>query len=115
MTAPQDDALDEAVLAFDAGNHAWGRFRHFVLGETPAAQGVPADDVRDALGEAAIRAAEVRETGPAPLLDAVRSTRAALRVYRGALPAETPLSEVDQAIDAFEEAVLLLERLVRAG
>lgn len=106
-------ALLEAIAAFDAGNHAWGRYRHFVLSAAPEASGVSTSAVREALGEAAICVPDAQTDGPGPLLAAIRSAAAALGAYRAALPAGVPLTELDLALDDFDEAIALLEGMIR--
>jgi hypothetical protein len=104
------DVLAAAVAAFDAGNHAWGRYRHFVLSATPAALTVSTAPVREALSEAAICVPDAQESGDyVPLLAAVHLTRERLQGYCAALAADVPRTELDQAAESFDEAIALLE------
>ncbi len=109
MTA--EDALQEAVTeataAFDAGNHAWGRFLLYVLrpyrGDPPAPDPSP---VRAALQEAAVsvphstEAAELRA-----FLDALLAARRAVDAFIGRLPPDLRTGDVLLAPDAFAEAI----------
>ncbi|HLZ68922.1 MAG TPA: hypothetical protein VKV26_03330 [Dehalococcoidia bacterium] len=101
--------LAEAIAAFDAGNHAWGRFRHFVLPTAPAALAVSTASVREALSEAAICVPDTRPGEHQALLAALRQTRERLDAYAAALPAAVPRTELDQAAEDFGEAIALLE------
>ncbi len=107
--APSGEALAEAVAAFDAGNHAWGRYRHFVLPAEPGAAGVSTQPVRDALREAAICVPDAQAGDYLPLLAALRRTRVQLDAYLHALPPAVPRVELDLAAEAFAEAIELLE------
>jgi hypothetical protein len=102
------ETLEDAIAAFDAGNHAWGRYRHFVLSARPAALAVPTQQVRDALSEAAISVPDAQSGEPGPFLAALRETLAALRRYRAFLPADVPLAEIEEAEGDFAEAIALL-------
>ena len=104
-----DDTIEEAILAFDDGNHAWGRYRLFVLGTTPEAMAVSTDAVRDALQEAAISVSDARGGDVGPFLTAARAAFAALVEYRRALPEGLRLSELNEATDALEETAAVLE------
>jgi hypothetical protein len=104
-----DDTIEEAILAFDAGNHAWGRYRLFVLATTPEAMAVSTDAVRDALQEAALSVPDARSGDSGPFLAAARAAFAALLEYRRALPEGIQLSELNQATFALEETVAVLE------
>ena len=105
---PAPDAIEEAILAFDAGTHAWGRFRHFVLSAASEAQSVPTDTVRDTLQEAAVSVEDAQRGEVVALRTAVRALLDALRAYVEALPAGVQRSELNEAIDAFDEAEALL-------
>jgi hypothetical protein len=102
------DVVEEAIAAFDAGNHAFGRYRHFVLSAHPEALAVSATEVRDALQEAAIGVPDAQAGDATSLVAGVRATLALLARYRAALPAGVPLLELDEAIGDFEEALGLL-------
>ena len=102
------DVIEEAIMAFDAGNHAWGRYRHFVLSAAPRAQRVSTLEVREALQEAAISVPDARTGDIAPLRAAVRAVLLGLRAYVAALPEEIQRSELNEALEAFDEADQLL-------
>ncbi len=103
------ELLADAIAAFDAGNHAWGRYRHFVLGATPAALAVSTAPLREALSEAAICVPDAQTGDSAALLAAIRAACDRLDAYRAALPAEVPRTELDAAAEDFAEAIALLE------
>jgi hypothetical protein len=112
VTEPRDlpsDVVEDAILAFDAGNHAWGRYRHFVLSTNVAAQAVSTAAVREALGEAAIDVLDAKEGDYWPLLTSLRRTLEHLRTYRSALPPDIQQSELEEAADNFTAAIALLE------
>src|SRR4051812_25711933 len=104
-----DELLTEAILAFDAGNHAWGRYRHFVLPAAAAAQGISTAAVRDALAEAANGVVEAREGDATGLITGLRQALAGIRLYRAALPAGVQQSELEEAEGDLAEALALLE------
>ncbi len=105
-----DAAVEEAIAAFDAGNHAWGRYRHFVLpgAAAAAALNLPSDAVRSALQEAAICVADARTGEIGPFVAALSAAYAGLTRYRALLPAEVPPGEVNEALGDIEEALALL-------
>ncbi|MHB8575279.1 MAG: hypothetical protein ACYDCQ_08090 [Dehalococcoidia bacterium] len=103
------DAIEAAILAFDAGNHAWGRYRHFVLSNAPHVQAIPTDAVRAALQEAAVCVPDAQAGDTGPLLAAVQAALAGLRQYVAAVPAEIQHSELNEAIDALDEAAARLQ------
>jgi hypothetical protein len=121
MTAhhqPSDgnDALGQAIAAaieaFDAGNHAWGRYLHYVLrpyrAEHPDAPS-PAR-VRAALREAALSVPHSRD--PEELrafFNALLVARRALRDFIAALPDPLRTADLLMAPDAFAEAMTYLE------
>lgn len=113
--APAAEQLAEAVVAFDAGNHAWGRYRHFVLPGEPIAAPISTQPLRDALREAAICVPDAQAGDYLPLLAALHSTQVQLSAYVHALPPAVPRVELDQAAEAFAEAIDLLEALGRTG
>ncbi|HZQ37405.1 MAG TPA: hypothetical protein VFD32_15850 [Dehalococcoidia bacterium] len=115
QAAPSGEALAEAVAAFDAGNHAWGRFRHFVLSAEPSAAGISTRPLRDALREAAICVPDAQAGDYLPLLAALRRTQARLVEYLSALPPSVPRVELDQAAEAFAEAIELLDAPGQVG
>ena len=102
------ETLTDAIAAFDAGNHAWGRYRHFVLPTAPEGRTSAITPVREALAEAAISVPDALAGDAASLLAALRATLACLRDYRAALPATVPLTELDEAEGDFAEAIALL-------
>lgn len=101
-------AVEEAIAAFDAGNHAWGRYRHFVLPGAAAALNIPTDAVRSALQEAAISVPDARTGEIGPFVAALSAAYAGLTRYRALLPAEVPPGEVNEALGDIEEALALL-------
>src|SRR5689334_10752262 len=92
------DALAEVVAAFDAANHAFGRYRHFVLSAHPEALAVHGEAVRTALQEAAICVADARVDDLPPLRAALRGALDELQRYRERLPASVPRTELDEAV-----------------
>lgn len=112
---PQDDpaaamagAVAEAVAAFDAGNHAFGRYRHFVLSAHPEALAVSATKARAALQEAAISVVDANAGDAAALRIALHTARDEVARYRQALPQGVPVAELDEAIEDLDEALALL-------
>ena len=108
---PLREDIEEAVAAFDAGNHAWGRFFVYVLrpyrGPLPAPDAAP---VRAALQEAALAVPQATD------LDEVRAFHAALlairrelTVFLALLPDPLRASDLLTAPDAFAEAIDLLD------
>jgi len=102
------DVIEEAIMAFDAGNHAWGRYRHFVLPASPAAHVVSTAAVRDALAEAAICVIDAQAGGYGALLEALRRTLDSLIEYRSLLPEGMQQAELEEAAAGFDEAIVLL-------
>src|SRR5579871_6866932 len=92
------DVIEEAIMAFDAGNHAWGRYRHFVLSNAPAVQAISTDAVREALQEAAVCVPDAQAGDTAPLLAAVRAALAGLQEYETELPPDIQRSELNEAL-----------------
>src|SRR5437870_4925337 len=109
------EVIEEAIAAFDAGNHAWGRYRHFVLSAAPHAQRVPTEAVQSVLQEAAVCVPDAQAGDVGPLREAVGAVLAGLRAYVAALPADVQRSELNEALEAFDEAVELLGEPVDRG
>jgi hypothetical protein len=105
------EAVAEAVAAFDAGNHAWGRYLLYVL--RPYRGAAPAPDpgpVRAALREAAL------DVPHGPSLEEVRAFHDALLTVRGALaafvatlPDALRTGDILLVPDAIAEAIAWLE------
>lgn len=111
MTPPSlADAVAEAVAAFDAANHAFGRFVTYVV--RPRNQPVPPaiQHVREALQDAAVLAPEATTTETArEFLDAVQEAQRRLAGFLAAPPpGYTIIEEVADAPDALAEAITLL-------
>jgi hypothetical protein len=102
------DVIEEAIMAFDAGNHAWGRYRHFVLSASPELLAVSTAEVREALAETAISVVDAQAGDYTPLLDGLRRTLAALERYRARLSGDAQLQELEEAAGDFAEAIALL-------
>lgn len=102
------NALAQAVAAFDAANHAFGRYRHFVLSAYPEALAVSGGAVRAALQEAAICVADARVNELLPLRVALGGALDELRRYRERLPTTVPRTELDEAVEDLEESLSLL-------
>lgn len=107
--SPTGEQIEDAILAFDAGNHAWGRYRHFVLSALPVPPSVSAEPVREALQEAAISVPDARTGDVRPFLAGLHDAHDGMLRYRNALPAGIQLTEIDEAIGDVEEAIALLE------
>jgi hypothetical protein len=106
---PTGEQIEDAILAFDAGNHAWGRYRHFVLSALPVPPPFSAEPVRAALQEAAISVLEAQAGDSEPFLAGLHAAYEGMVHYRRALPAGIQLTEIDEAIGDLEEAIALLE------
>lgn len=104
------DALAEATAAFDAGNHAWGRFYLYVLrryqGEPPAPDAAP---VRSALQEAALSVPqEATRAAACEFAAALAAVCGALAVFVDALPETLRTGDAVVAPESFEEALAAL-------
>jgi hypothetical protein len=106
-----DDTLREAIAAFDAGNHAWGRFHLYTFRryhDNPPAPGPAA--VRAALQEAVLSVPhsgdeqEIRE-----FRVAVSAALRELEAFIALLPDPLRTSDVLQAPEALAEALELLQ------
>jgi hypothetical protein len=108
--ADLDAAIAEAVAAFDAANHAFGRFVTYVV--RPRGEAVPTSVrvVREALQEAAISVPqEPSLQAAAAFLDALRLAGARLSAFLADPPGGYALEEAMQAPGALEEAIAVLE------
>lgn len=101
-----NDAIAEATAAFDAGNHAWGRFWVYRLRGHPGGPPVDAGALRAALQEAVLCVPQ------SPDVEQVAAFAAAIRVAKtewetliAQLPAELRDGDLLQAPDAFAEAL----------
>jgi hypothetical protein len=103
-----EEIVADAVAAFDAGNHAFGRYRHFVLSAHPEALAVSAGEARAALQEAAISVADAQAGDVVPFRAALRVALENVMHYRQALPEGVPRTELDETIEDLEEALTLL-------
>ena len=102
--------IAEAVAAFDAGNHAFGRFVTYVV--RPHGENVPraVQVVREALQEAALAVPhEATPAAASEFLIALRAARDVLARFLAAPPAGYRLEEALNAPEAFDEAIAVLE------
>jgi hypothetical protein len=106
-----ESALAEAVAAFDAGNHAFGRFVTYAVrphGAVPPA----VQAVREQLQEAALAVPEVQSLGAArDFLAAVRNALDAVEAFLADPPMGYALEEARGAPEALQEAAAILETL----
>jgi hypothetical protein len=111
---PSDEALAEAIAvateAFDAGNHAWGRFLLYVLrpyhGPPPAPDPAP---LRAALQEAAISVPQHPTTGEArAFIDALLIAYREAQTLTERLPATIRTGDILTVPDSFAEAIRAL-------
>ena len=103
-------AIAEAVAAFDAANHAFGRFVTYVV--RPHGEAIPpaVRGVREALQEAAISIPpEPSVEAAAEFLDTLRLAGARLDAFLTDPPGGFALEEAMQAPGALEEAIAVLE------
>lgn len=112
----EDEALEQAIAAaieaFDAGNHAWGRYLHYVLRPYRAAHpDAPSPArVRAAMQEAALSVPHSREREELrAFFNALLVARRALRDFIAALPGPLRTADLLMAPDAFAEAMTYLE------
>ena len=106
------DRLTEAVEAFDAGNLAWGHFRHETLPKYPFAATVAVERIRQALGDAAIAIVDLQAGESADEFQAaLAATLALLDSYRTALPEDVPRDDLDAAFELLSEALAALDGL----
>jgi len=105
-----EEWLAAIVAAFDAGNLAWGRFRHETLAGTAAARLPALAEARDTLGEAALAAAELQAGGSVDVLrGALVAALDALRLCRAELPPSLPTADLDEALSQLARALALLD------
>lgn len=105
-----EEWLAAIIAAFDAGNLAWGRFRYETLAGAAAARLPALAEARDALGEAALAAAELQEGGSVgELRGALAAAIEALRLCRAELPPSLPAADLDEALSQFAQALALLD------
>ena len=103
-------AIAEATAAFDAANHAFGRFVTYAI--RPHNEVVPAEvqTVREALQEAAISVPqEVTATAAREFLSALRNAYVAVERFLGAPPGRYALEEARPTPEALDEAIQVLE------
>ncbi len=108
--ADLDAAIAEAVLAFDAANHAFGRFVTYVV--RPHGEPIPprVQVVREALQEAAISVPQEPSVEAAcAFLGALRQAGDRLAAFLADPPGGYALEEAMQAPGAMEEAIAVLE------
>lgn len=105
------EAIAEAIAAFDAGNHAWGRFYHYVVRRAPAGVGVPpVAPVRQALQEAALSVPRHGECEEARQFSAaIGLARQVVEVFVADLPSEQRTGDILLVAEAFREALDALE------
>ncbi|MGI8551155.1 MAG: hypothetical protein ACR2PL_10295 [Dehalococcoidia bacterium] len=104
-----EDAIEEAVAAFDSANLAWGQFYQNMLPRRPADERLRAQAVRAALGEAALDVP--RDGVRAEVQVFVRSleaARASLLVFLGSLPAGAATGDILQMPETLQEAAEIL-------
>ena len=110
-----DEAVAEAVAAFDAANHAVGRFVTYVVrprGEIPARL----HGVRELLQEAALAVPqETTRSAAAEFLVALRAARHGIADFLASPPSGYPLGEMLPAPDDLDEGIEVLERALRSG
>ena len=109
MTAGPGDHIREAIAAFDAGNHAWGRFYLYTLrrytGAVPDSSGV-----RTALQDAVLAVPheghdhQVRE-----FRTAIAAALRAIEAFIADAPAPLRTGDLLQAPEALAEALDLLQ------
>ena len=110
MLPPPDleSAIAEATVAFDAANHAFGRFVTYVVrprGTIPAS----VRTVREALQEAALSVPEETTTAAArAFLAALEDAAARLTAFLASPPPGYALEEAHAAPGALEEAIAVL-------
>ena len=110
---PLGEAVAEATAAFDAANHAFGRFVTYVV--RPRNQPVPPaiQRVREALQDAALSVPQTATLEAAiDFLTALRVARQRLDAFLAAPPAGYALEEARAAPEALEEAIQVLETVL---
>jgi hypothetical protein len=113
-TPPLHDSIADAVAAFDAANHAFGRFVTYAVrprGDVPAR----IQAVRELLQEAALAVPqEPTRPAAAEFLIALRAARHGVAGFLASPPAGYPLEEALPATGALDEAIEVLERALRS-
>ena len=112
MTSINDleSAIAEATAAFDAANHAFGRFVTYAV--RPHNEAVPPEvqAVRESLQEAAISVPQEATVAAAQdFLTALRDAYSAVERFLAASPGEYALEEAGPAPEALDEAIQMLE------
>ncbi|MGD9894903.1 MAG: hypothetical protein AB7R89_09435 [Dehalococcoidia bacterium] len=110
-----NDAITEATAAFDAANHAFGRFVTYAV--RPHNQPIPPEvqRVREALQEAAICVPRQPTTDEArAFLDALRAAYDVAEQFLAEPPGRYAVEEVRPAPDALDEAIQVLEAALRS-
>jgi hypothetical protein len=106
-----DTAIAEAIAAFDAANHAFGRFVTYVVRQRSKAIPPSVRVVREALQEAAMSVPqEASAEAAAEFLGALRLAGERLAAFLAGPPAGYALEEAMQAPGALEEAIAVLEQ-----
>ena len=111
-----EDAIAEATAAFDAANHAFGRFVTYAV--RPHNEPVPAEiqRVREALQEAAISVPQqptLEETRV--FLDTLRTAYVAVAQFLSDPPGRYAVEEARPTPDALDEAIQVLESALRSA
>lgn len=114
---PLREAIAEATAAFDAGNHAWGRYLLYVLrpyhGRPPAPDPAP---VRVALQDAALSVPQRADAAEArAFAEALAVARRAVEAFIDGLPDTIRTGDVLVAPDAFTEALDALRPVLGDG
>ena len=109
-----DGLLAEAVAAFDAANHAWGRFWHYTphpRGDTLSAWSA----VRAAFQDAALDVpADVDADSLHAFYDALVAARRESEGLIAELPAEVRSGDILSVPETLGEAIALLDELLNA-
>jgi hypothetical protein len=111
-----EDAIAEAVAAFDAANHAFGRFVTYAV--RPHNEPVPAEiqHVREALQEAAISVPQQPTVDEARIfLDALRAAYLAVDRFLAEPPSRYAVEEARPTPEALAEAMQVLEQALRSA
>jgi hypothetical protein len=111
-----EDAIAEATAAFDAANHAFGRFVTYAV--RPHNEPVPSEiqRVREALQEAAISVPQQPTVDEARVfLDALRVSYAAVERFLSDPPSRYAIEEAQPTPDALDEAIQVLEAVLRSA
>jgi hypothetical protein len=111
-----EDAIAEATAAFDAANHAFGRFVTYAV--RPHNEPVPPEiqRVRETLQEAAISVPQQPSVEEAQsFLDALRAAYVAVEHFLSDPPSRYALEEARPTPDALDEAIQVLEGALRSA